>query len=357
MPVSPQAAALLNLYPQPNIANGAMYSYRAPVLNDTHQDSMQSHLLKTIGRKDSFDGQFNFQSTRASSVNLFGFVDGNDTLALHANIHWLHRLATRIFLYSGYDFTRLRTQVTPEFEHRVNVSGDAGIGGNDQDPADWGPPSLNFISGFSSLSDGNSEFNRNQTNASSAHALFYHGRHEVKVGGDYRRQDWNELQQQNPRGTFTFTGAATAGSAGGVTSSGSDLADFLIGISDTSAIAYGNADKYFREPVYDAYFTDEWRVLPILTIDAGMRWDYLAPMTELFGRLVNLDLADGFTAAAPVEGSDPMGSITGARYPASLMWPDQKCSSRASASRGVPSPRPASWCAPATASIPTLRFI
>ena len=75
-----------------------------------------------------------------------------------------------------------------------------------------------------------------------------------------------------------------------VRTSGSDLADFLIGIPDASAIAFGNADKYFREPVYDAYFTDDWRVLPILTINAGMRWDYSAPITELFGRLVNLDV-------------------------------------------------------------------
>ena len=174
------------------------------------------------------------------------------------------------------------------------------------------------------LSDGNSEFNRNQTNAFSAHALYYHGRHNVTVGGDYLREDYNYLEQQDPRGTFTFTGEATAGSAGGVSSAGSDLADFLIGIPDTSAIAYGNADKYFREPVYDAYFTDDWRVLPTLTINAGMRWDYQAPMTELFGRLVNLDIASGFSAVAPIVGSDPVGSITGTHYPSSLLRPDRK---------------------------------
>jgi Carboxypeptidase regulatory-like domain len=314
VPVSSQAAALLNLYPQPNITGVAAYNYQEPVLNDTHQDALQSHLFKSIGRKDTFDGQFSFQNTRSSSVNLFGFVDRNDTLGIKGNIHWLHRLSTRMFLYSGYEFSRLRTQLTPEFENRENISGNAGIAGNDQDQADWGPPTLGFTSGFTGLSDGNSEFNRNQTDAFSAHVLFYHGKHDVTVGGDYRREDFNDLQQQNPRGTFTFTGAAT----------GSDLADFLIGVPDTSAIAYGNADKYFREPVYDAYFTDDWRVLPILTINAGMRWDYEAPITELFGRLVNLDIANGFTSAAPVLGSDPVGSITGTHYPSSLMQPDKK---------------------------------
>jgi len=314
VPVSAQAAALLNLYPNPNIAGGTSYNYQAPVLNDTHQDAVQSRLFKTIGRKDTFDGQLNLQSTRASNVNLFGFVDRTDVLGIHSNIHWLHRLSTRMFLYTGYDFSRLRTQLTPEFADRENISGNAGIGGNDQDARDWGPPGLNFTSGFAGLSDGNSEFNRNQTDAFSGHVLYYHGRQDITVGGEYRRQDHNVLEQDDPRGAFTFTGAA---------SSGSDLADFLIGVPDASSIAYGNADKYFREPVYAAYFTDDWRVLPILSIDAGMRWDYEAPVTELFGRLVNLDIANGFTAAEPVVGSDPVGAVSGMHYPSSLLRPDK----------------------------------
>ncbi len=53
----------------------------------------------------------------------------------------------------------------PNFENRENVSGDAGITGNDQDPADWGPPALGFSSGIAGLSDVNSSFDRNRTDA------------------------------------------------------------------------------------------------------------------------------------------------------------------------------------------------
>src|SRR5208283_3411887 len=105
-------------------------------------------------------------------------------------------------------------------------------------------------------------------------------RHNFTFGGDIRPQEFNYLSQQNPRGAFTFTGAATAG---GTATGGSDLADFLLGIPETSAIAFGNADKYFRESVYDAYFTDDWRVNPELTVNAGARWEYGAPITELYG--------------------------------------------------------------------------
>jgi hypothetical protein len=322
VPVSPQAKALLQLYPLPNIADVSDYNYQAPVLNNTHQDSLQSKLDKTLGRRDQLYGAINFQSTRSNNVNLFGFVDQTGTLGVNGNIHWAHRLKPRIFLFTGYTFSRLRSEVTPNFEDRVNISGAAGINGSDQDAADWGPPSLGFSSGFAGLSDANSAFNRNVANSVSASTLIYNGKHNITIGGEFHKQQYNDFFEQNPRGAFGFTGAATEGSAGG-SASGSDLADFLIGVPDTSAIAYGNADKYFREPTYSAYFTDDWRVVPILTINAGMRWDYGAPITELFGRLVNLDVATGFTAAAPVLGSDPVGSVTGGHYPASLIRPER----------------------------------
>jgi len=311
-PISPQAASLLQLYPLPNITGNPSYNFQIPVLNSNHQDSLQSHLSKTLGRRDELYGNFNFQSTRADVVNLFSFVDTTDTLGLNANINWSHRLNHHLFLYTGYHFSRLRTQVIPEFQNKTNISGEAGIEGNDQTPANWGPPALNFSSGIAALSDAQSAFNRNRTDGFSASIGLYHGHHNITAGGDLRKQQYNDDFQQDPRGSFTFTGAAT----------GSDFVDFLIGVPDTSSIAFGNADKYFRQTVYDAYATDDWRVLPILTINAGARWEYGAPMTETQDRLVNLDVAPGFTQAAPVLASNPVGPVTGQTYPNSLVRPD-----------------------------------
>jgi hypothetical protein len=323
--LSPQAAALLALYPlpNPNVSAASGYNYQAPVLNGVHQDALQSRLDKTLGRKDQLNGGFNFQSTRADSVNLFNFVDTTDTLGLRGNIQWNHRVSQRLFLYTGYTFSRLRTQVRPNFANRENISGNANIAGNDPDASDWGPPALSFSSGIIPLSDANSAFNRSQTDGVSVSVGIYRGRHNISAGGDFRKQDYNDDFQENPRGAFSFTGAATANPSA-TASIGSDMADFLAGVPDTSAIAYGNADKYLREPVYDAFFTDDWRILPILTINAGMRYEYSAPMTELHGRLANLDLNSGFTAGVPVLGNDPVGPVTGAHYPTSLVRPDRR---------------------------------
>jgi trimeric autotransporter adhesin len=320
VPVSAPAKALLQLYPAPDIAGNALYNYQVPILNNSHQDALQSRLDKTLGRRDELYGSFNFQSIRGSAGDLFGFTDKTDTLGINTNINWSHRFSQRLFIYAGYRFSRLRTNIVPYFENRQNVSGAAGITGNNQDPSNWGPPTLAFSSGITSLTDQDSAFNRSRTDGFSGSIALYHGRHNFTIGADLRKQQYNDFFQQNPRGTFTFTGAATQGAG----SSGSDVADFLIGVPDTSAVAFGNADKYLRAPAYALYGVDDWRILPNLTINAGLRWEYGAPITELKGRLVNLDVASGFTAVLPVLASDPVGQLTHEHYPSSLIRPDKR---------------------------------
>jgi hypothetical protein len=338
--LSPQAAYLLSQFYAkltPNVTGSSAYNYQTAVLDNTHTDAMQSRFNRNVGRKDQFNGRLAFQSTRLDNVNLFGFVDETGQLGINTNVQWSHRLKPRVFLFTSFTFSRLRTEMTPYFANRENVSGPNGanISGNLQDPADWGPPALGFSSGFAGLSDANSSFNRTRNDDVSVSTLIYRGKHNISAGAELNKREYNDFFQQNPRGTFTFNGTATAGTAGG-SASGSDLADFLIGIPDASAIAYGNADKYFREPVYSAYVNDDWRVMPILTIDAGLRWEYSAPITELNGNLVNLDVANGFTqvgyvaaknimaAAGGVGAVADVGTVTGNHYPAALMEPERR---------------------------------
>jgi trimeric autotransporter adhesin len=311
--ISLQARALLSYYPLPNFNGNAGYNYQIPITGATHQDALQSRLSKTLDSRNQIYGRFAFQSTRTDSPSVFGFLDNTDLSGINTSANWSHTFNQRLYLNLGYQFSRLATDVTPYFEDRENVSGEAGILGNDQDPLNWGPPTLTFSSGIASLTDAQSSHDRNQTSGTSYSMLWNRGSHNITFGGDFRRREFNYLSQQDPRGTFTFTGAAA----------GYDFADFLLGIPDTSAIAFGNADKYFRESVYDAYITDDWRIGPELTLNAGLRWEYGAPITELYGRLVNLDVAPDFTAVAPVIASDPIGRLTGQRYPDSLVQPDK----------------------------------
>jgi hypothetical protein len=308
--LSPQALSLLSLYPLPNFSG--KYNYQLPLVTPTHQDSMNSRINKSLNRKNQLSGTYTFQSTRTTTPSLLDFLNSSDSLGMNANVNWRHSFTNRFWTTLGYTFSRMSTKSTPSFANKENISGEAGITGNNQQPQNWGPPNLSFTSIYS-LNDPPQSVSHYQTSAVSDINYWNRGRHNVQFGADFKKQQSNIIGQVNPRGTFTFNG----------TSTGDDLAGFMLGIPDTSQIAYGNADKYLRSNVYDAFVQDDLRLSPSLSINAGLRWDYWTPPTELYGRLVNLDVTPGFTAAAPVIANSPVGPLTGDKYPASLIRPDK----------------------------------
>ncbi len=326
VPVSPQAAALLQLYPLPNLTGNAEYNYQVPLVTDTHQDALNANVSKTIGRKDQVSGTLGALSSRTSYQNLVGFTDATGGLGLNSMLNWAHTFNAHLRTNVGYQFSRQSNRLTPYWANRANISGEAGITGNDQDAAYWGPPTLNFTGGLTPLTDGQSSLIRNGSNGVSLIVRWSHYAHNVTAGVDFRRQEFNYLTQANPRGTFSFTGAATAGpvtAAAGMAAGGADIADFLAGVPDTSQLSFGNADKYLRQTVYDGYINDDWRVNPQLTVNVGARYEYGGPVTETKDRLVNLDVGKGFAAIAPVLAGAPNGTLTGTSYPDSLMRADR----------------------------------
>ena len=256
-------------------------------------DSVQSRASKNKGRNQIF-GNLAYQRQTGQSKNLFAFEDTTRSSGVVGSVNW-----QRVFRPGGigylstlftYQYSRLATRENPFFANRTNVSGAAGILGNDQTPTNWGPPNLSFLS-VANLSEPQYARNANQTQTFSNQELWYHGKHALQFGGDIRRLQFNVVSQQDARGTFSFTGAGTQQMSGGVpvAGTGSDLADFLLGTPDTAAIAFGNADKYFRGWSYDSYIDDDWRLKTGVTIHAGLRWEFATPLTEKKDRLVNLD--------------------------------------------------------------------
>jgi trimeric autotransporter adhesin len=310
--ISPQARTLLALYPFPNYESSGRYNYQTPVVSAFHQDSLQGSLSHwSMGGQMS--GSFSYQSKRADNPNIFAFLDREKTSSFNLAANYSRRLGQRNSMRFGYQFTRSTTRTMPFFANRLNVSGVAGISGNNQNPDNWGPPALSF-SNFAQLTDGRASFDRDQTHSVSASIQMNHKEHSLSLGFELRRQQLNSLSQQDARGTYTFTGAAA----------GYDFADFLLGVPDASSIAFGNADKYFRGSSYAIYLNDDFRVSSSLTLNGGIRWEYEAPVTELYGRLVNLDIASDFHAIAPVLASDPTGALTGRKYFSSLINPDKR---------------------------------
>ncbi len=140
------AQALLKFYPMPNFAGGTRYNYQTSLVNITNQNSMQTRLQKQLGNKNQVNGIFAFQDTDLESTNLFGFHDKTSSLGFNSVANWIHTFPNRVILHFMDTYTRLGSTTTPNFANVQNVSGDAGIEGNSQQPVNYGPPSLRFNS-------------------------------------------------------------------------------------------------------------------------------------------------------------------------------------------------------------------
>jgi hypothetical protein len=95
------------------------------------------------------------------------------------------------------------------------------------------------------------------------------GSHTVKVGGQYQFQQVRLEPNATFNGTFTFAGTET----------GSDFADFLLGIPSNYIQSSGGV-FYLRNQYGGVFAQDSWRARANVTVNYGLRWDIMAPWYE-----------------------------------------------------------------------------
>ena len=191
----------------------------------------------------------------------------------------------------------------PRFANNI-ASEAVGIGGTSTDPRDFGPPNLSFAS-FSGLSDSNWSKTAVWNYGASDTLQLHRGKHNWSLGSGFTHYLNNTMGDSNGRGSFSFSGLATAQYLNGlpVTNTGNDFADFLLGLPETSSNSHGEdgvLSAYFRSNLYNAFAMDDWRVANNFTLNLGVRYEYFTPWHEEYGHMVNLDVAPRFAAIAPV---------------------------------------------------------
>ena len=79
------------------------------------------------------------------------------------------------------------------------------------------------------------------------------------------------LAGSNATGNFTFTGLFTEDAGAGSRPPALRIADFLLGLPQSTTLNSSLAKSYLRDNVVDAYAMDDWRMLPSLTLNYGVR--------------------------------------------------------------------------------------
>jgi trimeric autotransporter adhesin len=225
-----------------------------------------------------------------------------------------------LFNTVNVQFNRSHAETTNFFAYARDVAGEAGIAGAATDPFTWGVPALSFTS-VTNLRDINPTARTDQTVTFGLSQMKMRGRHNLRWGGDFRTMRTDSRTESNPRGTFVFTGLYSGLGGSRVPGSSNDVADFLLGLSQQATLQYGPGSLKYRSRAWSMYFQDDWRVKSTLTINAGVRYEYLSPYWEANNHLVNLDVAPDFTAAVPVLAGQ-VGPFTGL-FPTSIVEPDR----------------------------------
>jgi hypothetical protein len=343
--ISPQAKALLPYIPLPN--QPGLQNFQYLTTSQTNQTRVGARFVHNFGSggggaalpaflqglmgntnhglTQNINANFNFNHAAVDLLNVFPQLGGtSQTYQYSLNLGYVvgYRRWTD---NSSANLNRTNAQVSNFFTGKQDIASQTGIQGLGAHPFNYGVPNLVF-SRFQGVSEQVPKFTLNQTLAFTDTASWTGKKHNLRFGGDYRRILLDVQGGTNVTGSFYFTGFATqrpgAVPIAGQEPSGSDFADFLLGLPQEAALQQGVGKFYFAANVFDLFVQDDWHPLPDLTLNYGLRYEYYSPYTEAKNRLTNLAFTPSLSRLAVV--FPDTNSPIGGKYPASVVNPDRK---------------------------------
>jgi hypothetical protein len=304
---TPFIPAFLALYPMPNVSANCPIAtctaWSGPFTNRAEVNYGQIRVDQNISASDSFFSRYTIDDTILNNANSavgtattgtafpqFGlFASGRNEFLTLAENH--------IFSPTVLDTTRLsfsRTTVTDRNTYTPNP-GDPPLDSPQYQLVQGEPMGIIVLSGFSGPG-GNSGFGppddgQIQTVYTLSNDLFYtQGKHALKFGLLVNRYDQGIDGGLRTEGQVTFP----------------TMANFLTGTSSTwighkaSTTPLENYNRYYVFNTFGMYAQDDYRATSRLTLNMGLRYEFMTTPTETNGR--SYALRNVWTDAATTQG-------------------------------------------------------
>ncbi|HEV7473138.1 MAG TPA: TonB-dependent receptor [Pyrinomonadaceae bacterium] len=266
--VDPVITKLLPLIPLPNVGTSSFSGSATAPVNIDQATGDVSHIL---GANDRLHGYYVFQRDERGEPTLQGNnIPGfGDTRRSHRQIFTFnetHTFGAQLVNEARFGFNRIHILFSPNA--KLNPL-DFGIQDGVTDAI--GLPQL-VVGGGGINMGGPAGFpqGRSDTTYVFSDTLSYlRGNHSLKFGGEFRRFYNNNINRDT--GTFNFanTAAFLLGTANAFTSTPSEV---------STAIAQGALGLFVQ---------DNYKLRPNLTLELGLRYDWLMSPTERFDRFVD----------------------------------------------------------------------
>jgi hypothetical protein len=320
--INPIAQQMINLYPLPNAGGTSYTNTPSRKLDENSFDVRIDHNFST---NDTLFGRFSFdQATTFIPGGSPGFAEQN-AFGSTQNItnHGRNIALSETHIFSPTSINQLSVGYNRIFNNIESFgsgsckSQELGIPGANLGGISCGLTSTIVGGGFWSLGDRGFAPFTGGTNVFSISDSFdmIRGKHNIRVGGEIRANQMNVRTNAFQDGFWVFTSSWSAPvvdldpdplvsflAAG---TGGDNMASFLLGLPDLALHdqTFKGATTGRRWKLFRPYVQDDWRVTSNLTLNLGLAWALVTPITEDQNRQANFEFKTG-TFLIPGQNSD-----------------------------------------------------
>lgn len=270
--ISRLAATLRPTIPTPNNTGANNYRIVKDFVDDSDAATIRSD--QVLNSRHNLFERFLWYDGSQANPTVFSYTNLPQTGANLAVGHtWVMSAGLVNELRFGYNYAdHLNSPISLDGRNWVGDIGLRNLAGG-TDPIDYGRPGFN-ISGFTNNGEGGITQGATERIFSFSNATSkVMGKHNLRFGVQAQIRRFEHLTEVPPRGTFTFNGQF----------SGNPVADFLLGYCSTCTGAFGNSRSNYTSSTVAPFIDDMWNLSSNLTLQLGLRWEYLAPWVEQDG--------------------------------------------------------------------------
>jgi hypothetical protein len=276
--INPLAASVLSLYPLGNVSPSI---YRATLMSRNYSDQTGGRIDVNASASDQLFGRYSYSggydinpvSVRGSDAP--GFPTRDDLGTHSAMLSSNHIFSAAAINSAQASFLRYRFY----FDQRLNQMSPAslGFGYASANAEGQGPPFFN-VSGYTPVGGAiTGPRNSTQDTFELRDALSWtRGTHLIKAGAAYQHTGIDMFQAIAPNGFFVFAGTFPTNNA---------IANLLLGAPVTFYQGLGDFNRQLRVWRADGFAQDDWRLGRTLTLNYGLRYERINPITEAQNRM------------------------------------------------------------------------
>lgn len=263
------------------------------------EDQFNVNVDKNIGARHRIGERFFWANTKTvdplggEGLGNLGSGQTTPTDNRLASLSWTYTATANLVNEARAGFNRITNQVLAKEPATVNQIGMSRFNSS----VFPGIPLFatnDIFPAFGGISTNNDQASVSNTYHFADTLAWTRGKHTLRGGVEYRRYQINQFNNFASRGFLVYN----------------TFVDFLQGITTLNAtttipgplqafVGTGITDRGFRARDLAGYFQDDWKVTRSLTLNLGVRYDYLGPSVDVKDRLGNFDptLLDSTTRA------------------------------------------------------------